>query len=358
MMTVFQIGGWLLTLAVAFWLGRKTAGRRKLRALLNGYQQTALLYVAAKLGLADLLAAGPKSSDALAETLGAHPRSLHRLLRGLVVLGVCAEEGNGRFRLTALGRGLQADAPGSQRGTAILNGEEYAGAWGGLLHSVMTGETAFPQVFGMSQWAHREAHPELNEYFNAELAQGTERLTGAVLAAYDFSRFGVVADVGGGHGSLLAAILNAHPAATGILFDLPHVVAGASPSLEAAGVADRCRLAGGSFFDEIPAGADAQILKSVIHDWDDAQSLAILRNCHRALKAGGTLLLIERIMPARAARSPFAVLLDLQMLALTGGRERREAEFRTLLAAAGFTHTRLIPTRAGLHIIEGVRAED
>jgi len=343
------------------WLGGRwislRRGRRAVRTLLNGYRGTALLYVAAKLGFADLLAAGPRSSADLASSLGAHAPSLHRVLRGLVTLGVCSEEHDGRFALTARGEWLRSETPGSLRGLAILSGEEYAHAWGGLLHSAMTGQTAFDHVFGMRQWEHREQHPELSEYFSAGLRQGTARDAAAILAAYDFSSFRTVADVGGGHGALLAAILQAHPSLSGILFDQPHVVAGAGPSLEAAGVAARCQVVGGSFLDGVPDGADAHVLKSVIHDWDDEQSLAILRNCHRALPEQGTLLLVERIVPARGQQDPATVLVDLQMLALTGGRERSEDEYRALLAAAGFTLTRVIRTRSRFSLIEGIRAE-
>lgn len=345
--------GWLANRRIS----RARIGRRVLRALLNGYRNTALLYVAAKLGLADLLADGPRSSAELARCVGAHAPSLHRILRRLVTLGVCSEKHDGRFGLTALGTWLRVGTPGSLHGLAILCGEERVGAWGGLLHSTMTGETAFNHVFGMSQWEHRQQHPELNEHFNAELRQGTARAIGPILAAYDFSSFRTIADVGGGQGALLAAILKAHPSVTGILFDQPHVVAGARSYLEAAGVAARCQVVAGSFFDRMPDGADAHVLKSVIHDWDDEQSLAILGNCHRALKKQGKLLLVERVMPARAPHDPDAILVDVQMLALTGGRERSKVEYRALFAAAGFTLTRVIPTQSGFSIIEGVHAE-
>jgi len=331
--------------------------RRALWTLLNGYRSTALLYVAAKLGLADLLANGPRSSAELARSLGAHAPSLHRILRGLVVLGVCAEEEDGRFGLTALGTCLHTGMPESFRGSVILCGEESVGAWCGLHHSAMTGETAFDHVFGMSSWEHRVQHPELNEYFNAGLREGATQAAGAILAAYDFSSFRTIADVGGGHGALLTAILKAHPSATGILFDQSHVVAGSRPYLEVAGVAARCQVVGGSFFERVPEGADAHILKSVIHDWDDEQGLAILRNCHRALGPPGRLLLVERVMPARAEHAPEVIWGDVNMLAMTGGRERSEVEYRALLAAAGFTLARVIPTRSGLSVIEGVRAE-
>jgi SAM-dependent methyltransferase len=345
-------------LALAWFRNRLRHRRRRvLWALLNGYRNTALLYVAAKLGLADLLAEGPRSSADLARSLGAHAPSLHRILRGLVTVGVCTEEHDGRFGLTPLGASLKAEEPGSPHGQAILCGEEYAGAYGGLLHSAMTGETAFNHVFGMDHWEHRKQHLELNEYFNAGPRQGTARGIRSILAAYDFSSFRTVADVGGGSGALLAAILKAHPSVTGILFDQPHVVATARPNLEAAGVAARCQVVGGSFFDRMPDGADAHILKHVIHDWDDAQDLAILRNCHRALREEGTLLVVERLMPARVEDDPAAVLADVHMLALTSGRERTEAEYRALFTAAGFTLTRVIPTRSRLSIIEGARAE-
>jgi SAM-dependent methyltransferase len=328
-----------------------------LQTLLNGYRRTALLYLAAKLGLADLLAKGPRSSAELAQSLGAHAPSLHRVLRGLVALGVCSEEHDGRFGITPLGAYLRAGTPGSVHGSAILCGEEYLGAWGGLLHSVMTGETAFNHVFGMSLWDHQVRHPELSECFNVRLRQDTVQSTRAILAAYDFSPFRTICDVGGGHGALLSAILKAYLSATGILFDQPHVVAEGRPYLEAAGVAARCRIDGGSFFERVPEGADAHILKSVIHDWDDEQSLAILRNCHRALKQQGRLLLLEWVIPARVEHAPEVIMADVHMLAVTGGRERSELEYRALFAAAGFKMTRIIPTHSPLSIIEGVHGE-
>ena len=334
---------------------RPRESRRELQTLLDGYRHTALLYVAARLGLADLLADGPQSSVELAGMLGAHAPSLHRILRGLVALGMCSEEHDGRFGLTTVGTLLRADTPGSLRGLAILGGEEHSGAWNSLLHSAMTGETAFNHVFGMSQWEHRAHHPELNEYFNEWIRRGTTRAAGAVLDAYDFSRFHTVMDVGGGHGMLVAAILTAYPSLAGVLFDQPHVVAEAPPHLEAAGGASRCRIVGGDLFERIPDGADVHILKSIIHDWDDERSLAILRNCRKALKEHGTLLLVERFMPDRAEHNLDAIMMDVHLLALTGGRERSEAEYRTLLAAAGFTVTRVIPIRSGHRIIEAVR---
>lgn len=344
----------VLAEAITSLFGR-SRDRRALRAPLNACRDAALLYVAAKLGLADLLADGPRSSAELAGSLGAHAPSLHRILRALVALGVCLEEPDGRFGLTGLGAWLRAGNPRSICCAAIMSGEEQAQAYGGLLHSAMTGETAFDHVFGMSNWAHRQQHPELGACFDDMLERSTEGAAGVILASYDFSSFRTVADIGGGRGALLAAILRAHPSVNGILFDQPHVVAGARAHLEAAGVAERCRFAGGSFFDRVPEGADAYVLKSLIHDWDDERSRAILANCHEVLKDGGKLLLIERILPARVSHDPGTVWSDLQMMVLTGGRERTEAEYRALLACAGFTLTRIIPTRSRFNVIEAVR---
>jgi SAM-dependent methyltransferase len=330
--------------------------RRTLQNLITGHRSTALIYVAAKLGIADQLANGPQSSDELARSAGAHAPSLYRILRGLVVLGVLSEEDGGRFSLTELGTCLQTEAPASLRGWAILSGEEFTPVWGGLLHTAMTGETALNHVFGMSNWEYFEQHPELNEYFNQAMTRGTVGMTEAFLAAYDFSLFRTIADVGGGQGSLLAAILKTYPAATGILFDQPHVVAGAKTLMEAAGVSARCEIVGGSFFESVPDGADLHILKGVIIDWDDEKSLVILRNCHRALKASGTLLLVEGIMPTRADQAPNVILSDLHMLAATGGRRRTEAEFAALFAAAGFKLTRVVLASSGDSLIEGVPA--
>ena len=327
---------------------------RQLETLLNGYRNTALIYLAAKLGLADLFDGESRSSAELAQALAAHAPSLRRVLRGLVALGVCSEEDDGRFGLTPLGRCLQTGAPGSLRCLAVLCGEESVGAWCGLLHSVMTGEPAFHHVFGMSQWEHRMQNPEMNEFFNKWLGEATAAVTGAILATYDFSAFATIADVGGGHGALLAAILKAYPSASGMLFDQPHVVSGARSCIETAGVAARCRIEGGSFFERIPEGADAIILKSIIHDWDDEKGLAILRNCHRALKRQGRLLLIERVMPARTDEAPEVIMRDVHMMAVTGGRERNEDEFRALLTGAGFRLMRIIPTPSGFSIIEGL----
>ena len=328
--------------------------RRAMQDLINGHRNTAMLYVAAKLGVADLLANGPQGTEELAQSFGAHGPSLHRLLRGLVAMGVCLEDHDGRFGLTSLGTFLQADRPGSLRGDAVLCGEESAGAWGGLLHSAMTGHTAFNHVFGMSQWERRAQQPEQSEHFIARIDQGTAQAAGEIMATYDFSPFRTILDVGGGRGALLVAILKANPAANGILFDQQHVVAGSQPNLAAAEVEARCQVIEGDFFERVPDGADAHILKSIIHDWDDQRSLAILKNCRQALADDGRLILIDRVMPARVEDDPDVVMEDVHMLAITGGRERTEVEYRALFLEAGFKLTQIVATRSWHRVIEGV----
>jgi hypothetical protein len=327
--------------------------RRDLQSMLGSYRACALIYVAARLGIADRLEDGPMTGAELAEHCGAHAPSLRRVMRGLVAIGICREARDGRFSLTPMGEQLRTQGPRSLRGPALLMGEEYYPAWGDLMHSAMTGEPAFRHVFGMSQWEHRAQHPELGESFDAGMERGTERSTGAILAAYDFSRFGTVADVGGGRGVLLAALLQAHPALSGILVEQPHVVEAACGYLEAAGVAGRCRVVAGSFFEALPEGADAHILKSIIHDWDDERALAILRNCHVALKPQSKLLLVEQPVAGRPGASP--IMLDLQMLVVAGGRERTIEEHCELLRASGFRLEHVIPTRSHLSILEAAR---
>jgi O-methyltransferase domain/Dimerisation domain len=324
------------------------------QTLLGGYRTTALLFVAAKLKLPDLLANGSRSSEDLADTLKAHAPTLRRLLRGLVALGIFSEEAGGRFQLTGLGTQLQSD--NARYSAAILNGEEYAPAWNNLFHSVMTGETAFDDAFGESPWTHRQKNARLNDCFNALLAHSTSAAVRSILEVCDFSRYRIVADVGGGQGTLLAAILKVHPALHGILFDQPHVVAAAGNVLQTAGVGGRCRIVEGNFFEKIPIEADAIILKSILHDWDDEKCLAILKNCHASLQAGQALLVVEKIMPDQVADNPGIILGDLHMLAVTGGMERTADEYHRLFAAAGFKPEKIISTRGEHNILEALRA--
>ena len=321
--------------------------------LLNGYQDTALLYVAAKLGLADLLAEAPKTSEELAATMGAHAPSLYRILRGLVVVGMCLEEEE-RFGLTHLGQMLRTGVEGSVRNQALVCGDEYMMAWGGLVHSAMTGETAFAHVFGEDPWAHRQRNRALSEQFNADLNTETAHSAMAIVETYDFSAFRVLCDAGGGYGALLCAILVACPAMRGILLEQAHVATGARSYLKSQGLDERCSVVEGDLFEDFPAGADAYVMKSIVHDWPDARSVAILKNCRRALGPHGRVILIERVLPTLAKDAPDTVRVDLHMLAVTGGRERSEAEYQELLEAAGFSLGRVVTTRSPFCVIEGV----
>ena len=321
------------------------------------YPSAQVIHAAARLGLADLLADGPRGVEDLAAAAGAHPPSLARLVRALAALGVVAEADEGRVELTPLGATLQANAPDSVRDAVLfLAGEWFWRAWGGLLHSVQTGEPAFDQVFGMSNFEYWERNAEAGAIHDAFFRTMAGTTSAPIVRAYDFSRFDTVVDVGGSTGALLTAILQAYPGARGVLFDLPHVVAGAGPVLAEAGVADRCAVIGGSFFEFVPTGGDAYVLKYVIHDWDDERSTAILRRCREAMTPGAVLLVIEQVMPERleaGAAARRVTRMDLQMLVLTpGGRERTEREFRSLLGQAGFDLRAAIPTPSPFRILE------
>jgi hypothetical protein len=322
--------------------------------LIGGFWVSRAIYIAAKLGIADLLKSGPQSSEELAQATGMHAPSLYRVLRALASVGVFAEDDRGRFALTPLAAALRTDVPGSLRAFALTELGEHYPAWGEVLHSVKTGEIAFDHLFGMNIWQYHTQHPEVAQVFDAAMANLTEAVTAAILASYDFSSTGTLVDVGGGNGGLMAAILKAHPQVKGILFDAPHVVAGARRRLETEGLTERCEISAGDFCASVPSGGDAYVLKEIIGDWDEERSVGILRNCHRAMTTQGKLLVIESvILPgAEHARGKF---IDLLMLVMTGGRGRTEAEHRTLLAAAGFRLTRLIPTQSEISIIEAVR---
>lgn len=320
--------------------------------MMTGYWASQALYVAAKLGVADQLADGPVPCEALAAATGADAPSLRRVLRALASVGVFTEAAPDNFALTPLAGLLRTGTPGSMRALAIMYAEEQYRAWGDLLHSVRTGTPAFSRQFGMDYFAYLATHPEADRVFNAAMTGWTDQLADAVVDAYDFSPFGTVVDVGGSYGTLLTAILRRHPGARGILFDQPHVVADAAGQLAAAGVADRCTAVGGDFFRELPAGADAYVLAQILHDWDDERSTAILARCHRAMAGRGALLLSERVLPVGADRPWEPFFSDLHMLQVLGGRERTEAGWRALLAGAGFTLTRIVPTASGFGVIE------
>lgn len=320
--------------------------------LITGYWSTQAVYVAAKLGLADLLIDGPRTAEDLARITKVHAPSLYRLMRGLASLGVFADDGTGRFSLTPAAECLRSDLPGSQRALAIMSGEEQYRAWGELLYSVQTGKIAFDKIYGMPVFDFLSKNLEQAKVFDAAMVGVHGRETSAMTDAYDFSEIGVLADVGGGNGSLITTVLQKHPKLKGILYDLPGVVERAKANLAAAGVADRCQVIGGSFFESIPSGADAYLMRHIIHDWDDEKSKTILNNVRKAMKSDGRLLLVEGVIPPGNDPS-FGKLLDLTMLVIPGGKERTEEEYRDLYEACGFQLTRIVPTKAEVSVIEG-----
>ncbi len=324
--------------------------------LIVGFQVSQAIHVAATLGVADLLADGPRTSDELAVATNAHAGSLYRLLRALSSVGVFYEDDGRRFSLTPMGALLRSDVPGSLRGWAMHVGRPYfQEAWGHLEHSVRTGDNAFQHVHGTDVWAYRAERPDESAIFDLAMESLTGAANRALLDAYDFGRFASVVDVGGGNGALLAALLGEFPAMRGVLLDQPHVVANAAAVLERAGVADRCEIVGGSFFDEVPAGGDAYTLKSIIHDYEDDRAVTILRICRRAMAADAALLLIERIVgpPNEDPRAKFS---DLNMLVAPAGRERTLQEWDALVTLAGFRLTTATPSTSGLAVIEAAPA--
>ena len=339
-------------------LAAAAAPRRDLARLIDGYLTTQLLYVAAKLGVADVLADGPRTGREVAEAVGADPDALTRMLRGLVLEDVLAEDGDGRFALTAVGEGLRDGVPGSQRGAILVRGEAYWSAAAGMLRTAIEGGTAFEHVHGERFFDHLAAHPEREAAFQASMADRARREAADGVSVYDFAGMTELVDVGGGSGVLLEAVLRATPALRGVLVDRPEVAALAERRVEAAGLEDRCRCVTGDFFVAVPPGADAYLLSRVIHDWDDADARRVLATCRAAMSDGARLLLVEAIVPERAQDAPEAIRMDLHMLMLLRARERTEAQFRDLLAGAGFDLRRVVPTgsAAGLSVLEATVA--
>jgi SAM-dependent methyltransferase len=311
---------------------------------------TQALAVAAEFGIADQLASGPRSVEELAAATQTHAPSLHRVLRALASVGVFAETEPQRFTLTPLAELLRRDAPGSQRAMAIMMGGEFHATWGELLHSARTGEPGFHHRFGSPFFEYMQQHPDRHAIYDAAMQGVHGGETEPMIAAYDFSHHATVADIGGGNGSTLATLLQRHPKLQGILFDLPDVAKRAGEEFACAGVADRCRIVGGDFFKGVPAGADACVLRHVLHDWQDDEAIAILRNCRAALPPEGRVLVVEFVLPPGNAPG-FGKWLDLMML-LVAGRERTEAEFRRLFAAAGLELKRTLPTTAEVCVLE------
>ena len=326
------------------------------------------IYVVAKLGIADLLAQGPRTATQLAHTTNTHAGALRRVLRFLVNYGIFTEHETPAsttgpqhnspdplFSITPLGATLRADVPASVRAGVLLHGGLTQPAWNNLLYSVTTGEPAFNHVFGKNSFEYLAENPDQARNFDLAMSDFTTQLAIAVAAAYDFSQFTTVTDIGGGNGALLTQLLNSYPKLRGIVFDQPQVIERTTERLHRLGLSDRLRAVAGDFFESIPEGSDAYTIKHVIHDWTDEQARAILQTCRRAMRPDAKLLIIEGVYPphidqSEASRS--SVGSDVNMLVCTGGRTRTEHEFQSLLASAGFRLTRIIPTPTRIAIIE------
>jgi O-methyltransferase domain len=331
-------------------------GKERMLGMLSSVLTVQALYVAAELGVADELAAGSRSVSELARSAGAHPAALYRLLRLLAAAGVFLEEADGRFALTPLGGCLRREGPDSVRDWALYLGSPQL--WevvGTLRETVRSGRPAFPRVHGRTLWDYMTEHPDFAAPFHRWMSRQSELHNAALVAAYDFSPFQVLADIGGGQGSTLAAILQAHPSLRGILFDLPDVVRHPT-ALDEAAVAQRCEVTGGDMLAGVPSGADAYMVKRTLMTLSDETAATLLRSCAAAMPDHGKVLAVEMVLPAGNEPSPAKTFDVLMLLQHPGACIRTEAEFAELFAAAGLRIAKIIPTASPNSILEGVLA--
>lgn len=333
---------------------KQISDKEILGQMLVGAWITQAIYVAAELGIADLLAGGPRTPEELAERAGAHGNSLYRVLRALASVGIFAENDEGRFSLTPLAEYLRSDSPDLQRAFAIMAGAEFYESWGKLLSAVQTGKEAFRKAFGVPFFQYMTEHPERHAIYDDAMEGVAVGENESMIDAYDFSPFQSVIDVGGGNGLVVSSILRRHQGIKGILFDLPAVAERARAALSESGLDGRCQIVGGNFFSSVTAGADAYVLRHIIHDWDDDDAVTILRNCREAMNPDGKILVVE--IPIPQGNDPcFGKWLDLMML-VVGGRERTVEQYRQLFSRAGLQLNRVVPTASEISVIEGVRA--
>jgi hypothetical protein len=325
--------------------------------LIIGRWVSHMIYVAAKLELADHLKRGPRTVEELATAVEVQGPALYRLLRALASVGVFAETKGKRFKLTPLAALLQKDIPGSMHAAARMWGEKFQeDAWAQLLHGIKTGETPFFKAHGVPPFEYLEKHPEALKIFGEAMTSVSSTENPAIAAGYKFSGIQTLVDVGGGHGSLLSTILKVNPKLKGVLFDQPSVITRAKQDghVTAKGIPERCTLESGDFFEALPKDGDAYIMKRVLHDWDDERCAKILANCCAAMSKKGRVLVVESVIPPGNGPDR-GKLADMQML-IMGGRERTKQEFAAVFRAAGLKLTRVVPTKCPLSIVEGVRA--
>ncbi|AGY57678.1 methyltransferase [Gloeobacter kilaueensis] len=316
--------------------------------LIGGFWIARSIYLAAQIGVADVFDDQPKTIAQLAEATHTEPRSLYRLLRALASVGIFTEVSDQCFALTPLAATLKSDSPGSMRYLVLAQmGDDHSLAWINGLHSLKTGEIAFDAAAGMSAWEYYAQHPEAGQIFSQAMTNIGTPVAQAVAASYDFSQFNTIVDVGGSQGSLISEIVRSHPHLKGILFDLPEVI-------ETVNVDEKIQPIAGNFFESVPTGGDAYLMRWIMHDWNDEKSSIILKNCHQAMPTHGKLLLVESIIPPGNEPSP-AKFLDVLMMTGTGGQERTEKEYRSLLRSSGFELKQVIPTESMCSIVEAVK---
>lgn len=322
----------------------------------TGYMASAALYVALDLDVPDYLKDGPMTAADLAAATGANEGALHRILRLLTSLGLFEQKGPRTYALTPASNLLCKDVPGSMREMAIfLPDPTHFRIYADLKESAKTGKPAAETTLGQPIFEYFAEHPEYSEVFNGAMTALSAPVAGAAIEVFDFSRFGLIVDVAGGHGEVLMSILNACPGTRGVLADLGHVVDGARPRIKSAGLSDRCEAVECDFFKSVPAGGDAYVMKHILHDWDDERALLILKNIYEAMgNKRGTVVLLESVIPDGPAPD-FGKFIDIEMLALPGGLERTADEFRGLFDQAGFELKRIVATKSPLSVVEAVR---
>lgn len=323
--------------------------------MITGAWISQLVYVTAKLKLADLIAEEPKTVEEIAGLTDTQPDMMSRFLRAAASVGVFAENGEHQFESTPLSETLRSDVPNSQWALAIMMGEEHYRCWGELLYSLETGKKSFDKLYGQPIFDYLGEHPEAAKIFDGAMTSVHGRESLPMAKSYDFSQFDSMVDIGGGNGSLLATILGEHDSVNGAIYDLPAVIHRTRESLATSPVADRIELLSGNFFESAPEGFNCYLMRHIIHDWTDEECGVILQNCHAAMPDDAKLLIAESVIPP--GNEPFfGKLLDLTMMLIPGGKERTEEEYRTLLAENGFKLTQVVPTDTEVSFVEAVKA--
>ncbi|MBL0137191.1 MAG: methyltransferase [Bacteroidetes bacterium] len=324
--------------------------------MITGFWTSCCIYNAAKLNVADLLHKDAMSCEQLAESTRTNASSLYRMMRALASVGIFSENEKGEFANTTLSETLRSDLPGSMKAMAIAQLGDHYPAWGNLLYSLKTGNTAFEKVEGMNVWKYYETHPEEGLNFMKAMTGSTNAAIQNVIPMYDFSSAKTIVDIGGGNGVFLMAILDKAPQATGIVFDEEYVVDETIKTIEERGFSKKCSVSAGNFFEAVTEGADIYLMKHVLHDWNDEQSVQILRNCSEAMHSGSKMLVIEAVIPTGNTRHP-GKFMDINMMAMTGGKERTEAEYASIFEQSGLKLARVIHTNSPtLSILEVTKA--